>query len=141
MAVLVIIQFFRPAKNISTANQPNALTKAYPIPEGVDTIMQKACYDCHSNNSEYPWYFHVQPSAWFLSNHIQNGRRHMNFDEFMTYPKDRQDHKLEELIDMVSHDDMPLSSYKWMHPGARLNEDQKAVIVAWAKQLRAQIKK
>lgn len=140
LVVLVIIQFFHPARNVSTADQPNALAKAYPIPASVDTILQKACYDCHSNNSRYPWYFHVQPSAWFLANHIKDGKRHFNFDEFMSYPKDRKDHKLEEFEEMIEHDEMPLSSYKWMHADARLTEAEKSVLLAWVKQLRIQVK-
>ena len=140
LVVLVIIQFFHPAKNISAGDQPNALTKAYPIPESVDTILRKACYDCHSNNTVYPWYSRVQPSAWFLANHIKNGKRHFNFDEFMTYPKDRQDHKLEEFEEMIEHDEMPLSTYKWMHTDARLTEQEKNVLLTWVKQLRAQVK-
>lgn len=141
LAVLIIIQFFHPEKNLSAVEQPNALAKRYPVPASVDTIMKKACYDCHTNNSRYPWYFKVQPSAWFLANHISDGKRHLNFDEFMTYTKEKQDHKLEDLIDMVEHDEMPLSSYKWMHADARLDEQQKSTIAAWAKQLRKTIKK
>ncbi|MBA4168677.1 MAG: heme-binding domain-containing protein [Chitinophagaceae bacterium] len=141
LVVLLIIQFFRPAKNVSISAQPNALAKVYPVPENVDTIMTHACYDCHTNNSRYPWYFNVQPSAWFLANHIRDGKRHLNFDEFMTYPKDKQDDKLKDLIDMVDADDMPLSSYTWMHADARLNKEQKAAITAWAKDLRKKINK
>jgi hypothetical protein len=141
LVVLIIIQFFRPAKNISTAAQPNALSAVYPIPENVDTIMKYACYDCHTNNSRYPWYFKVQPSAWFLANHIKDGKRHFNFDEFMTYSKEKQDDKLKDLVEMVDDDDMPLSSYTWMHADARLTQEEKAAITTWAKQLRAKISK
>lgn len=141
LVVLIIIQFFRPAKNISIAAQPNALSAVYPIPENVDTIMKYACYDCHTNNSRYPWYFKVQPSAWFLANHIKDGKRHFNFDEFMTYSKEKQDDKLKDLVEMVDDDDMPLSSYTWMHADARLTREQKAAITTWAKQLRAKISK
>jgi hypothetical protein len=141
LVALIIIQFFRPEKNISTADQPNALAKVYPIPEDADTVMKKACYDCHSNNSHYPWYFSVQPSAWFLAGHIKNGKRHLNFDEFMTYSKEKQDDKLKDLIDMVNEDDMPLSSYTWIHTDAKLDQEQKKAITTWAKQLREQIKK
>jgi hypothetical protein len=141
LVVLLIIQFFRPAKNISPADQPNALAKVYPIPADVDTVLQNACYNCHSNNSKYPWYFNIQPSAWFLANHIKDGRRHLNFDEFMAYSKEKQDDKLKDLPDMVEHEEMPLPSYTWIHRDARLNEHQKAIVSAWAKQLRAQIKK
>jgi hypothetical protein len=136
LVALILIQFFRPAKNVSIGEQPNALAKKYPIPAHVDTILRKACYDCHSNNSKYPWYFNVQPSAWFVANHIKNGKTHFNFDEFLTYKKEKKDHKLEELGDEVEHDEMPLSSYTLMHAEARLSQQQKDTIIAWAKELR-----
>lgn len=139
LVVLIILQFFRPAKNIHPGDQPNALAKAYPIPAGVDSIMQTACYDCHSNNSRYPWYFSVQPSAWYLANHIRDGKRHLNFDEFLTYSKEKQDDKLKDMAEMVRDGDMPMSSYTWMHADARLTAEQRMVLQVWATSLRKQI--
>jgi hypothetical protein len=83
LAILVIIQFFHPAKNQSTEVLPTDIAKVYvaPAPD-VDVILKKACNDCHSNNTVYPWYNNVQPVAWWLNNHIENGKRHLNFSDF-----------------------------------------------------------
>ena len=137
---LIIIQFFRPSKNRSLAAQPHALGNKYCIPAEVDSILRKTCYNCHSNNSQYPWYFNVQPSAWFLANHIRDGKSELNFDEFLTYDLKKQDHKLEELIEEVEHEEMPLKSYTIIHADAKLNEAQKAALIGWAKELRTNLK-
>ncbi len=139
LIVLIIIQFIHPEKNINTGPQPNALAKAYPVPAEVDTILKHACYDCHSNNTSYPWYSNVQPSAWFLAKHVKDGKRHFNFDEFMSYTKERQDHKLKEFVEMVEEGDMPLSSYTWLHEDARLTPEQRKMLSDWAKELKTKI--
>ncbi|GEO07122.1 heme-binding protein [Adhaeribacter aerolatus] len=137
--VFLIIQFFRPEKNISIQGQSLALKKQYVIPENVELTFQKACYDCHSNNTRYPWYAEVQPVAWFLADHVNDGKEELNFDEFLTYPLKKQDHKLEEVIETQEEDSMPLSSYTLIHRDAVLTRVQKEEIISWANLTRRQI--
>jgi hypothetical protein len=135
LIVLLIIQFIRPSKNISNDNTHHISTK-YRVPAEVDTILKVACNDCHSNKTAYPWYANVQPAAWFLSSHVNDGKKHLNFSEFTNLPIAIQNHKLEEMIDEVEGKDMPLASYTYLglHKDAKLNEDQRLVLNTWARE-------
>lgn len=79
---LIVIQFIHPKKNKSEGPQPNFIGNSFAIPEDVKTILAKACNDCHSNNSKYPWYSNFQPVHWWLEDHIKDGKKHLNFDEY-----------------------------------------------------------
>jgi len=135
LGILLIIQVFRPTKNIHPGPQPNAIATKYNVPQNVQVILQKACLDCHSNNTRYPWYNNIQPVAWFLNNHVVEGKQKLNFDEFTTYTIKKQKKKLDETAEMVKEDHMPLSSYLWIHKDAKLTADEKNTLVAWATDL------
>ena len=112
-ALLLVIQVFRPAKNLAAAEPftgPNEITVLHPASPEVKQILAVACYDCHSNRTRYPWYAEVQPVSWWLANHIRDGKRHLNFSEFGTYNAKRQAKKLDEIVDEVKDHGMPLSS-------------------------------
>ena len=138
LAILVIIQFFRPAKNINTADSATAndISKVYTVPENVQQILKTSCYDCHSNNTIYPWYNNIQPVAWWLKNHVDEGKREINFNEFSSYSARRQYKKMEEVIEQVKEDEMPLSSYTIIHRDAKLNPEQKLALTTWAEAIR-----
>lgn len=141
LAGLVIIQFIKPEKNISNA-QPAPMSEDYAIPENVQGILNKACNDCHSNATEYPWYSNIQPVAWWLDGHIKNGKRHLNFDDFTNLPLARQNHKLEEVIEVVEEGEMPLKSYTalGLHSEANLSPEEKSTLMNWAKSQMAMLK-
>ena len=101
LIILVVIQFIRPAKNQSAEVTANHIYNVYATNENVKTILDKACNDCHSNNTKYPWYANVQPIAWWLNDHIEDGKKHLNFSEYGAYNLRRQYHKMEEVIDEV----------------------------------------
>lgn len=132
LAALIIIQFFRPKKNKAEGIQPNYIGNVYAIPEDVKSILAKACNDCHSNNTRYPWYANVQPVYWWLNKHIVDGKKHINYDEYTHKPLRYQYHKMEETIEMVKEGEMPLNSYTWTHKDARLSDEEKAKITGWA---------
>lgn len=132
LGILLIIQFFHPKKNRSEGPQPNYIGNAFVIPDDVKSILAVACNDCHSNNTRYPWYAKIQPVHWWMNNHIVNGKRHINYDEYLNRPLKYQYHKMEETIEMVKEGEMPLNSYTWTHKDARLTKEQKAKITAWA---------
>ena len=142
LAAFVIIQFFHPAKNVSAnaTDFANDISKVYHVPDDVQLILQTSCYDCHSNNTKYPWYSKIQPVAWWLNDHIEEGKREINFSEFATYRIGRKYKKLEEIIEQVKEDEMPLSSYTMIHRNAILNKDQKANLTLWATAIRDSIK-
>lgn len=136
LAVLVIIQFFHPKKNIAAAASANAVATVYAVPENVQKILAASCNDCHSNNTIYPWYSKIQPVDWWLASHVNEGKRELNFDEFASYNLRRQYRKLEEVIKEVKEDGMPLDSYTWIHKNALLNPEQKQLLTGWAEGIR-----
>ncbi|MFN8265533.1 MAG: heme-binding domain-containing protein [Chitinophagaceae bacterium] len=138
-ALLVIIQFIKPARNQSAGPFPNDINTKFAMSDEVKTVMQTACYDCHSNNTEYPWYANIQPVAWWLQNHVNDGKKHLNFSEFTTYTEKRQRKKLQEIEESVTEGWMPLDSYTWIHKNAILTADQKAAIKKWTSESLAKL--
>jgi hypothetical protein len=132
LIVFIVIQFFHPKPNKSQGEQPRHIGKAFAIPEDVKTILVKACNDCHTNNTRYPWYSNVQPVDWWLTSHIQDGKRNLNFDEYTHRPLRYQYHKMEETIDEVKEGKMPLNSYTWIHKDAILSQTEKDKLMGWA---------
>lgn len=130
--LLVVIQLFHPQKNIAAGEQPNAISTKYAVPDSVEQVLSVACKDCHSNNTRYPWYNNIQPVAWWLSSHVNDGKKHFNLDEFTTYTLKRQDHKLEELVESQKDHWMPLESYSVIHTDAKLSEKQRKTLIDWA---------
>jgi len=137
--LLVVIQFIRPARNLSATTSPNDITQIYLVPEPVKVLLNKACNDCHSNNTHYPWYTNVQPVGLWLQHHVNEGKHELNFSEFGAYPAKRQYHKLEEVAKQVKNDEMPLSSYLWVHADAKLSDADKQLLINWANELRKMI--
>ncbi len=131
---LIVIQFFRPDKNDSD-DQTNALANMYPVPEDVNQLLVVSCNDCHSNKTVYPWYSEIQPIAWWLDGHVVEGKSHLNFSDFTKLPIAVQNHKFEEIIEMVEDKEMPLPSYTNMglHKEANLSTEQRSLLVNWAK--------
>jgi len=127
-----LIQFYpRPAKNISSVVTDESIEKIYPVPDSVMSILKSACYDCHSNNTHYPWYSNIQPVALFLNRHIVEGKKELNFDEFGNYTRRRQQSKLKAIANQLRDGEMPLSSYKLLHGGARISQNKKNQIINW----------
>ena len=138
--ILVAIQFFRPERNTAEGVSLNDITLAYQTSDEVKTILKKACYDCHSNNTVYPWYAEVQPVAWWLNNHVKEGKGELNFSEFGTYALARQYHKLEEVKEVIDENEMPLSSYTLIHTNAKLTNAEKQTLLAWSEGMRNEMK-
>ncbi len=137
--VLAAIQFFHPEQNLGTTGGPDDITTRFAVPPDVQTVLAHACYDCHSNRTRYPWYANVQPVGWWLAHHINEARGELNFSEFGAYDTKRAARRLATIIDQVEQGDMPLRSYTWMHPTARLTAAQKKLITGWAQSLHDKI--
>ena len=129
--VVVVIQFMQPARNKSSHLLPTDFTKVYVVPINIQSVLQNACYDCHSNNTAYPWYANFQPMAWLMASHIKNGKEKLNFSNFASYTSRRQISKLKGIANQIKDDEMPISSYKMMHNNARLSKEQKDLIMGW----------
>lgn len=135
LIALVIIQFFRPEKNNAEYRDVAAFEKETHANKEVVAVLEKYCYDCHSNKSEYPWYAEVAPISFWINHHIEEGNEHLNLSKWENYSIKKKDHKLDELIEEVEEGKMPLDSYSWVH-GA-ITDEEKETLIVWAKGVRA----
>jgi hypothetical protein len=137
LALLVIIaQFIRPSRNSGGDVTTHDIATRFAVPPDVQTILRTSCYDCHSNATMYPWYAAIQPVGWYLNGHIQDAKKDLNFSEFGNYPLRRQIIKLQQIVEEVTGDEMPLPSYLILHSEARLDAQQKSLLSIWANALR-----
>ena len=131
LVVFIAIQFLQPGRNISGRILASDISNVVRLSDSVRVILKNACYDCHSNNTDYPWYVNIQPMGWIMAKHIRQGKEALNFSEFSSYSSRRQLSKLAGIANSIKDDMMPLSSYKWMHKNARLTEDEETLIITW----------
>ncbi|MCA0960484.1 heme-binding domain-containing protein [Muricauda ruestringensis] len=137
LVVLIGMQFYRPEKNISEGDYVAAFEAETKPSREVKQILKTACYDCHSANTEYPWYNTIAPVSYWLADHIEDGKKHLDFSDWQNYDEKKKDHKLEELIEEVKRGSMPLNEYTWTHADAKLSEEQISALVSWAEKTRA----
>ena len=102
------------------------------IPEEVGPILKNSCYDCHSLNTEYPWYSKVAPLSWIVDYDVKVGRMALNFSEWGNYSEKEQDLKLNRICGKVGGGEMPHWRYLIMHKDAGLSKDEMAIICQWA---------
>lgn len=132
IVIFVAIQFIRPAKNAGEEIADNQITAVQQVPDDLQQTLKVSCYDCHSNTTVYPWYSKIQPVAWFLDDHIAEGKKELNFSVFASYPVYRRYKKFKEIGEEVKSGDMPMLSYTLLHRGASLSESQKLALINWA---------
>lgn len=130
VALLVIAQVvpFPPADN-------PPLGQEVPAPPAVRTILRVSCYDCHSNETVWPWYSHVIPMKWLVRGHVMEGREHLNFSTWEQYTPERASRRLEDVVEMVQEGKMPLPSYLRLHSDAALSPENQSRIIEWARGL------
>ena len=134
--ILILIQFIR----IDKTNPPieptlDFVTTVNP-PVEMGNKIKAACYDCHSHNTSYPWYTNVAPLSWWIKGHINGGREHLNFSEWNKYSDDKKNHKLEEGVEMLEKKWMPLFTYTWLHPEAKLTDEERGNMISYFKSLK-----
>lgn len=139
LVVLIFIQFWHPVRNKSGRVMPDDITKTIAMPGEVQGILKKSCYNCHSNQTDYPWYTFVQPLHWYLNNHIQEGKAALNFNEFSAYSSRRQLNKLRAIESSIKDATMPLPSYTFIHRHAVLSEEEKALLLSWLQKTEEQL--
>lgn len=140
LILFALLQFI--PRNVNKSNEVLAtdITRNYAVPSQVLTILKKACYDCHSNNTSYPWYAKVQPFRLMLDRHVKNGKKELNFSEYGGYTAKRQYNKFMSIGESIEDGSMPLKSYRWMHSGARLTQEEKAKMLKWVEDTRDSIR-
>ncbi len=138
LLAFVVIQFIRPEKN-NEGYVSVALFEAETKPsEEVQVILRESCYDCHSNQTKYPWYSEIAPISFWLEDHIKDGKTHFDASAWSTYSVKKKEHKLEEFIEMVEDGEMPLESYTIIH--GNLSENDKKLLLQWVGLARLQYK-
>lgn len=138
LIAFVAIQFIRPEKNNEGYKSVASFEAETKPSEKVASILKESCYDCHSNQTRYPWYSEIAPISLWLDEHIEDGKKHLNFSDWNNYTIKKKEHKLEEFVEMVEDDEMPLQSYTIIH--GNLTEDDKKLLLQWAGLARLQYK-
>lgn len=132
LVVFILIQFARPKKNDSR-NNVNHISTIIEVPDEVNLILENSCNDCHSNFTNYPWYNEVAPISWFLAQHINDGKEHLNFSEWTVYNKNQKEHIIKDLKDVLKKHTMPLNSYLQKHDEAIMTNEQYETLLNWVK--------
>ena len=140
LIIFLLMQLYQPARNESFEQDITAnFTKVYNVPKNVEAILRTSCYDCHSNNTNYPWYSNVQPVGFFMEHHIKEAKEDLNFSEWGNYSKRKQENKLDRIVKQIKSDEMPLASYTLIHKNARLTTVQKEEIMDWLSKIKDSI--
>lgn len=137
--VFVGIQFIRPARINPPFDEAQTIqAKLNPSPE-INQILERSCKDCHSNRTDWVWYSNIAPGSWLMSNHVEEGRRELNFSEWGKLSAGKAARKLEEICEQIEKGEMPIWNYVLLHPAARLSDDDKTALCDWTKREREKI--
>jgi hypothetical protein len=131
LIVFVGIQLVPTKRNQNSDILESDFNEIFNVSNNVESIIKNSCYDCHSNNTYYPWYNKIQPVSWFLEKHVTEGKKELNFSEFGNYSTRKQKSKLKSIINQIKEGKMPLWSYTLMHNKAVINESDKLLIENW----------
>ena len=137
--LLVGIQFIPSKRNVSNVVYKSDFMALFDVPIDLNKKLTVSCYDCHSNNTKYPWYNRIQPIAWYLEGHIKEGKDELNFNEFGKYSSRRQKSKLTSIIREIEGDKMPLKSYVNLHEKAKINEVEKKELLVFFEKVKESI--
>ncbi|MDX9924778.1 MAG: heme-binding domain-containing protein [Ignavibacteriaceae bacterium] len=122
---LIGIQFIE----VERTNPP--VTDEIKAPTDIMEILKKSCYDCHSNETVWPWYSKVAPVSWLVEDDVTEGRKHLNFSTFESLDTSVKLKKKDEILEEVQNGEMPLDIYTLIHPNANLELLQIAKIEKW----------
>jgi len=134
LLAFAVIQFIQPARNQSGQAVQLDFSNTTTVPDTIYTLFKNACFDCHSNNTNYPWYSNIQPMGWFMASDIENGKAKLNFNDLGSLSSRRLESKLQETENMIKDGTMPLPAYKLMHEGARLTKEEREALIGWIEQ-------
>ncbi|MEX0995838.1 MAG: heme-binding domain-containing protein [Flavobacteriaceae bacterium] len=140
LVAFVGIQFLPTERNQSDVVPKTDFMLVNDVPVNIQNKLKVSCYDCHSNNTRYPWYNKVQPVAWLLENHIKEGKGELNFSEWDTYSNRRKNSKLKSIINQIEDNEMPLYAYTLIHRNAILSKTEKELVIGYMKQIKSSLK-
>lgn len=131
LIILAAIQFVQPPRNRNNEVSKTGIVSVVNVPADIQLILKSSCYDCHSDNTRYPWYAAIQPGAWWMASHIKEGKAELNFDQFGSYSKRRQLSKLKAIKGSIEDESMPLASYTFIHREADLSNTEQIRLKNW----------
>lgn len=126
-----VIQLARPARTNPATDPSRTLAAIAHVPPDVQSVLERGCRDCHSHDTRWPWYSEVAPTSWFVIDHVNHGRRHFNYSDWAQYDQDKLPKLLKDMCELTRKQDMPLSSYLWLHPDARLSDRDISSLCDW----------
>ncbi len=139
LVVFILIQLIRVDYENPAVEPSEDFLQIYKTPPEMKSLIQNSCYDCHSNETEYPGYAQVAPISWWIKNHVDEGRKHLNFSEFGKYNAYQKEHSLAEATDQVKKNKMPMGSYTWLHEEAKLSQEEKQQLADYFIKIRTEI--
>ena len=131
-AAFIVSQFIRPDRTNPESNPTKSMEAIQNVPVEISSIMDRACRDCHSNHTVWPWYSNIAPMSWLVVNDIVEGREHLNFSEWGNYKKGKMVKKLSQMAEEVTDNSMPLQKYTFLHSEAKLNKQERKLFSDWA---------
>ena len=141
VVLLVVSQAIRPAKTNPAVDETQTMQANTQMSPEVASILERACSNCHSSRTTWPWYSQVAPVSWFIVSDVNGARTHLSLSDWGTYKPEKKASKLQEICEQVEQGDMPLKSYVLVHPTAKLSESDKQLLCDWAKQERERVTK
>jgi len=132
LVLFILMQFIGIDKTNSKVDEGLAL---HP-PKDVEVILKKACYDCHSDKTVYPWYSNIAPLSWTIGLHIKEGRKAVNFSKWKEIPKEIKAKRLDRAVHTVKIGMMPIPSYTWIHKDAKLSQKEKEILIKYFESLK-----
>jgi hypothetical protein len=131
-SLLISLQFI-PFSFKNSGVATTSFEKKLNVPPLILNQLKISCFDCHSNQTNYPIYCHLQPINYYMNHHIEGGKDKLNFDDFSTYSNRKLSTKLDEIISQLEQKEMPLSSYTLIHLNAKLSDSQNQKLIDWFK--------
>lgn len=130
--IAIAIQFVRPARTNPPTDPARALAARMDVPPEAAAVLERACRDCHSNETRWPWYSNLAPVSWLVIDHVNHGRSHFNYSDWETYSRDDAGRLLKNVCDLSRQEEMPMPSYLVMHRSARLTDLDIVALCDWA---------
>jgi hypothetical protein len=131
VVVIVLVVALIAIQLVPVARSNPPVTEAIAAPDAVVAVLRESCFDCHSNETHWPWYAYVAPVSWLVAYDVEEGREHLNFSEWDRYAPDERAHMVEEVWEEIDHGAMPLPKYLRLHPGARLTDEDQRILREW----------
>jgi hypothetical protein len=131
ITIMVIIQFLGVDRTLPLSPPTDDVFSVLDAREEIEMLLKSACYDCHSNQTQYPWYSYIAPVSWMIQDHVLEGRKQINFSTWATYPEQKAIEKLEDCFEVLAKEQMPLESYQWLHSEAQLTEAERVRLISW----------